>query len=109
MHILFVAFKYDYGRAEQGHSFEHNNFFDCLHNMGHDITYFDVGSLLSKYGRAQMNQRLLDVVKAEQPDLMFAVLFRDELDPEVIQTISDGGRTCTLNWFCDDHWRFDNY
>lgn len=109
MRILYVAMKYDYGKPEQGYSFEHYNFFDSLLHMGHDITYFDFMSLMQRDGRRQMNERLLETVKTEKPDVMFTVLFSYELDKKVISRISEKTDTKTVNWFCDDHWRFDNY
>jgi spore maturation protein CgeB len=108
MRILYVALKYDYGRPEQGHSFEHYNFYHSLLHMGHDIVYFDV-TLMQEHGRDWMNRRMLEMVKSEKPDLMFTVLFTDELDPAVVREISENTDTVTLNWFCDDHWRFDDY
>jgi len=107
--ILYVAMRYDYGRPEQGRSFEHCNFFDSLHNMGIDVIYFDFPTLLDRYGREGMNARLLDVVRAERPDVMFTVLFRQELDKKTVRAISEETETATVNWFCDDHWRFDDY
>jgi spore maturation protein CgeB len=74
MRILYAAMKYDYGRPEQGFGFEHYNFYDSLREMGHDIVYFDYMTLLQRYGRRQMNQRLLEVGQAEKPDLMIANL-----------------------------------
>jgi len=107
MRILYTAMKYDYGRPEQGFGFEHYNFYDSLREMGHDIVYFDYMSLLQRYGRERMNQRLLEVGRLEKPDLMIAILFKDELDPLVLHKLK--ARMPTVNWFCDDHWRFDNY
>lgn len=109
MNILYVAPKYDYGDPARGHSFEHYNFFDSLHNMGHNILYFDFPTLLREHGRAAMNRRLLEVVTLDLPDLMFTVLAKDELDEGTVQQISDACKTATLNWFCDDHWRFENF
>ena len=109
MQILYVATKYDYGKPDQGFSFEHCNFFDALRCLGFDILYFDYMSLLRKHGRTGMNQRLREVVDAEKPGLMFTVLATDELDQNVIREISSNTDTVTLNWFCDDHWRFDDY
>ena len=48
--ILHVALKYDYGLRERGLSFEHNNFYHALVNMGHDVLYFDIGEFHKKYG-----------------------------------------------------------
>lgn len=109
MRILYLALKYDYGQPERGYSFEHYNFYDSLRHMGVDLLYFDFMSLLRKYGKAGMNRRLWEVVKAEQPDLLFSVLFQDELDPRVLRKITVETATVTVNWFCDDHWRFENF
>ncbi len=109
MKVLYLSMKYDYGKPEQGYSFEHYNFYNSLLNMGYDIIYFDFLTLLQEHGREWMNRRLLEVAKSEKPDLMFTVLFTDELDPVVVQEISENANTVTLNWFCDDHWRFDNF
>jgi spore maturation protein CgeB len=40
---------------------------------------------------------------------MFTVLFKDELDPAIVSQISAELPTTTLNWFCDDHWRFESF
>ena len=109
MRILYLASKFDYGKPERGPSFEHCNLFDTLHRLGHDILYFDPLQLLQRLGRAAMNRRLLEVVRAQAPDLLFAVLYRNELQKRAIRAISDAGQTTTLNWFCDDQWRFENY
>ncbi|MBN1853840.1 MAG: glycosyltransferase [Pirellulales bacterium] len=109
MRILYVAMRYDYGRPEQGDSFEHGNFYDSLRNLGHEIIYFDFMSLQEQLGRPAMNRRLLEIARSERPDLMFCVLFRDELDRDTIRQISEIPETTTLNWFCDDHWRFDHF
>jgi len=109
MRILYVALKYDYGKLEQGYSFEHHNFYHSLLHMGHDILYFDFMTLMQEHGRESMNRRLLEVAKEERPDLLFAILFREELDKAILREISGATDTLTLNWFCDDHWRFDTF
>lgn len=109
MKILYVALKHDYGEVERGLSFEHHNFYESLHFMGHDILYFDFMGLLEKRSRDWMNRRLLEVVKSEEPDLMFSVLFKDEIDKNVIEKVSRDTGTTTVNWFCDDHWRFEDF
>ncbi|MDB4875818.1 MAG: hypothetical protein JWM41_2264 [Gemmatimonadetes bacterium] len=108
MRILYVAQKYDYGDPARGFSFEHWNFHHSLLNSGHDILYFDFGTLLRRHGRATMNQRLADAAMAEKPDLAFFVLTGEELDRAVVRSISDAG-IVTANWFCDDHWRFESF
>jgi spore maturation protein CgeB len=109
MLILYCGMKYDYGKPAQGYSFEHYNFYDSLVNMGHDVLYFDFMTLMQEHGKGWMNRRLLEVVRSEKPALMFTVLFTDEIEKETVRAISDSGDTATLNWFCDDHWRFESY
>ena len=109
MRILHAASKWDYGRRDQGYSFEHQTFYEALVGMGHEITYFDFPSLSRELGRDAMNRRLWETVIAEQPDLLFCVLMEEELDRELLRRISDETTTVTLNWFCDDHWRFHQF
>lgn len=107
MKIVYVAMKYDYGDPARGLSFEHTNFYETLINMGHNIIYFDFMSIFKEKGKEQMNQQLLDLVQKEKPNLVFFCLFTDEFKKETIRQI--GQIAPTFNWFCDDHWRFDNY
>lgn len=109
MNILYVGMKYDYGEPNRGLSFEHYNLFDPLLKMGHNLLYFDFDTLIKQNGRAWINRRIDEIVKAEKPDLTFFVLFESEFDMRTIRKISDSGLTTTLNWFCDDHWRFDAF
>lgn len=106
MRILFVAPLYDYGIRSRGYGFEYYNFFESLVAMGHDVRYFDVHAYAA--GDAATSA-LVTAVENTRPDLLFACLFRDELDPAGVRQISDSGVTVTFNWFCDDHWRFDTF
>lgn len=109
MKILYVAPKYDYGRRERGFSYEHYNFYDSLVKMGHDVTYFDSLTLLSRYGRKESSRRLCELVRADEPDLLFAVIFADELEQRAVRSITEESETVTMNWFTDDHWRFESF
>lgn len=109
MRILYAAAKYDYGDSSRGLSFEHCNFYDTLEHLGHDITYFDTLTEVLQHSKSSAGRRLLDIVKQEKPDLLFCSIMRDELDIGVVQYISNHTDTTTFNWFCDDHWRFDNF
>jgi len=109
MRILFVAPRYDSGRPERGPSFEHCNFHEALAGMGHELAYFDYPAIAAEMGEVRMNLRLEELVHAEKPDLMFTVMSKGLFDPSTVRRISDRGDTVTLNWFCDDHWRFDGF
>ena len=109
MRILYVAHKYDYGHPERGPSFEHYNFYESLHALGHDIDYFDLGSMLHTHGRDAMNEMLVERVRRTSPDFLFCCLTEDELDPDVVSSVTSETDTVTFNWFCDDHWRFEDF
>ena len=109
MRILFVALKYDYGIPERGLSFEYYNFFDALVAMGHDVDFFDFGTLYRALGSEAMSKRLFSHVEETRPDLMFTFLFADEFDHRILSDITRSERTVTFNWFADDHWRFERF
>lgn len=108
MKILFVAMKYDYGDPSRGLGIEHHVFYETFKKMGHKIIYFDFMQELKKIGKKAMNKKLLKVVDKQSPDLLFSVLYQDQLEKQTINQISKT-KTITLNWFCDDTWRFDNF
>lgn len=107
--ILYVAMKYDYGVPERGLSFEHCNFFETLARLGCDIVTFDFLSLLQRHGKYRMNDRLREVVEEEKPDILFSCLYKNEIDKETMRRITEESDTVTVNWFCDDHWRFEKF
>lgn len=109
MRILYAAAKHDYGFPERGLSFEHYNFYEFFRRSGHDLVYFDSVGSYKEYGRDASDRRLLELVGTTRPDLFFSVLFTDELNPQVVREISEQTDTLTLNWFCDDHWRFETF
>lgn len=109
MKILYVAAKHDYGEPSRGFSFQHYNFFDTLLHMGNEIVYFDFIQNMKKFGKKQMNMFLLETFKKESPDLVFFFLSEFELDKKIISQVSRSNNSVTLNWFADDHWRFENY
>ena len=109
MKILYVATKFDYGEPTQGPSYEHENFYDCLSHLGHDVLYFDSLASQRQLGRRRSSRRLCQIAAAERPQLMFSVLVNDELEWDAVRRISDMDDVTTCNWFCDDHWRFETF
>lgn len=107
--ILYSALVYDYGIKRRGLSFEENNFFHSLCAKGYPIIKYDLAQAAKELGKRKANQLLYEIVIRANPDLLFMVLFEDEADFETVKLISQTTSTPTLNWFCDDHWRFDTY
>ncbi len=111
MKILFVALKHDTGKPERGLSVEYYNFYDTLAKMDngrHKVLYFAFDEIMRESGHKAMNQKLLETVSSEKPDLCFFYLFRNEILPQTVKQITNMGIK-TFNWFADDHWRFDNF
>jgi len=108
--VLFVGLKHDYGVSERGYSFEYTNFFNTLAHMENvDVTLFPFDEIMHKHGREGMNKQLLETVNTVEPDICFFFLFTDEIKKQTIQAITDRGDTITINWFADDHWRFEEF
>lgn len=109
LRILFLAHKDDYGNATRGLSIEENYFFHSLYEMGYELIRFDFAEIMREYGRKRMNEMLMETVYRYAPDLLFSILFKKEVEPDTIRKISSQGRTVTMNWFCDDLWRFEEF
>lgn len=107
--IFFVQSKYDYGDKTRGLSFEENNFLHSLIHDGYDVIAFDPLSTMKKWGKKVMNRILLESVYRWNPDIVFFVLFKDEIEFDTLVEIRDKMGIKTLNWFCDDHWRFNDF
>lgn len=108
--VLYIGLKFDYGYPNRGYSFEHLNFFDTLRRMSWcQVTFFPFDEIMREVGRDGMNDRLQKVVEEQKPQVCFFVLFTDEIKKETIRHITEKSGAITVNWFGDDHWRFDTF
>jgi spore maturation protein CgeB len=108
MRILWVATEYEYGNPDLGLSFEEMNFRRALDGMGHDVTAFDFLAREREVGRRAMNRELLEVSDDPGFDLVFFFLYEEQIALQTIEHITARG-VPTLNWFADDHWRFEGF
>jgi spore maturation protein CgeB len=106
--ILWVATAYEYGDPELGPSFEEMNFRSALEGMGHDTVAFDFLARERASDRDAMNAELERVAADVRPDLAFFFLHEDQISPRTIERIGARG-VPTLNWFADDHWRYERF
>lgn len=109
MHILYVAMRYDYGDPSRGLSFEETNFRRSLEGMGHRLTPVDFMERAARDGVARMRQDLIELAAETKPELAFFFLFTDQLDRQTIEAVGKQGGCPTVNWFADDHWRFEDF
>ena len=75
--VLFVAFKYEYGRPEWGPAgIEYRDFLGTLEKMPNvSVAFFPVDETMAKVGREVMNKKLIAMVLEQKPDLLFTLLF----------------------------------
>jgi len=111
--ILYLGMLYDYGEPSRGNSFEHDNFFPSLSEWQRtkQLVHFDFVALAREHGVPEMSRMLLDVVYKEEPDALFSIFYNDQFDPrkETLLRISEKTPAVTIGWFCDSHWRYDNF
>lgn len=105
--ILYVAMEHDYGDPARGPSFERTNFRSALEGMGHELIGFDFMERAKRDGKRTMRRDLIAAAAEVRPDLAFFFLFGEEIDTSTIEAVGREGRAPTVNWFADDHWRFD--
>lgn len=107
MKVVYVGMRYDYGDPRRGDCYEYRNFLPSLRNMeGVQVDHFPYDEILRSDGRRKMNQRL-QALAGRKPDLFFFVLYSDEILPETIDWLTRHSGAITVNWFGDDHWRFE--
>lgn len=101
MKVLAVILADDYGKPEQGPSYEAYHFAPALEKVFGEVEVFDFGPYLELQHTLQAKVK----AKAEEydPDLIFFVLYEDQFLPETLEFLKNRWRT--MNWFCDDQWR----
>jgi spore maturation protein CgeB len=108
MRILYVGSRWEYGDPSLGLSFEEMNFRSALEGMGNEVVAFDFAARLREAGRDAMNDELVKAAAGGDFDLVFLFMLDEEIEVSAIERIGAAG-TPTLNWFADDHWRFEGF
>lgn len=110
MRILFSAMQWDYGNRAAGFSFEYVNFFETLDRMeGVDVGFFDFMDAYQAGGHDAVRSGMKAAIEDFRPDLLFTVLFEEEVPADLLAELRDRADVLTYNWFCDDHWRFESF
>jgi spore maturation protein CgeB len=107
MKILYAGVRFDNYDPKRRHSFEYQNFYLTLKSMAGVTVIEHPFDRIVDVGVARYNEELLEIVERERPDLFFAFMYTDELDPETLLKIKE--KTKSVAWFADDYWRFFNY
>ncbi len=93
------------GLSDKDKSYEYHNFFKPLEAIGCNVIGFDFPEQMRLLGREGMNQKLLEVIRCEQPDIVLFTPRTDQFIPEIIDEI--GKHTITIGYLFDDMWRIE--
>jgi spore maturation protein CgeB len=103
--LLAVILKHEYGDPARGDSYERVYFYGALSRMFAEARLFDFGPYLRRPEALQRD--LLRETEAFSPDVIFFTLFEEQFAPATLDRLRE--RALTLNWFCDDQWRFRDF
>ena len=105
MKVLFVGFKYDYGLKRRGESLELRAFYPAISINSTECHSFWLEDHGFPDDINSLQESVLNFADSICPDLIFFVLMKDEIKAKTILNLTSKYKT--LNWFCDDQWRFE--
>lgn len=105
MRIVPVFLRYDYGIKSRGDSLEYQGFYPALKEISAEVHPFWFDEYLDKKGELQ--RRVIEFVDSINPDVVFFILMKDEFSFETLDYLKS--KYTTINWFCDDQWRFESF
>lgn len=105
MKIVLVFLRYDYGIKSRGDSLEYNGFYQALKQITDKVYPFWFDEYISK--KDELQKRVIEFIDRVEPDVVFFILMKDEFTFETLDYLKS--KYVTINWFCDDPWRFENF
>ena len=104
MKILYVGLLYNYGKPEEGFSYEHMNIEAGLHDCA-KRGMFEVVSSHPDDMKLHVEQLFL----SDKFDAIFHVAFNESLDlPEGVAKLALKQDIPVIQWDCDSSWRFEH-
>ena len=103
--IVPVFLRYGYGIKARGDSLEYKGFYSALKQITNEVYPFWFDKYLDK--KEELQKEVIKFVDDIKPDVLFFVLCRDEFEFTTLDYLKS--RYTTINWFCDDNWRFDMF
>jgi len=106
MKVLTPFMKYDYGNPLRGESLEKQAFIPALESIAEVRTFWleDHGYPSNIEG---LQQAIIKEAECFNPDIIFFILIKDEISQATIKYLRQ--HWITINWFCDDQWRFETF
>jgi len=103
MIITPILLRYDYGIKSRGDSLEYKGFYKAFKKITNNVYPFWYDSYLGKEEKLQ--KEVINFVNNIKPDIIFFILYKNEFRFATLDYLKD--KCITINWFCDDQWRFN--
>ncbi|MBA7511063.1 Spore protein YkvP [subsurface metagenome] len=107
MKIVPVFLRYDYGIKSRGDSLEYKGFYSALKQITSEVYPFWYDEYKTKNKKEELQKRVVKFIDDINPDIVFFILMKDEFSFETFDYLKS--KYITINWFCDDQWRFENF
>jgi len=105
MKIVPIFLRYDYGIKSRGDSLEYKGFYAALKQLTDEVYPFWYDNYLTN--KDELQQQIIKFVDDVNPTIVFFILMKDEISFKTLDYLKD--KYTTINWFCDDQWRFENF
>lgn len=109
MKVMYVGLLYNYGKKEEGYSYEHHNleagFRECQRDgMFEEVIY------LHPDATTEFQKSAMELIIEEEVDAIFHVAFDSNLDfPAKAAEMALKKGIPVIQWDCDASWRFTNF
>jgi spore maturation protein CgeB len=102
--ILYIAFKYEYGKQENGTALNYKAWFENFEKLGYEIE----GIFFEDFSHEDLQKNILQKTKEIKPDLVFFILQKEQVEIATLEELQKE-QFFTVCFFGDDQWRFDNW
>jgi len=107
LRIVVAFLKYDYGIKERGYSGEEQIWLPALTKVADEVVPFWLEENGFPNNNSLLQKNLINFVEEIKPDIVFFMLMNDEITLDTLDILKQ--KTTTINWFWDDHWRFESF
>lgn len=102
--ILYIAFKYEYGKKENGLALNYKAWYESFLALGYEVeTIF-----YEEYTKEALQKKILDFSIINDPDMIFFILQSDHIETSTLIKLKEK-KYFTVNFFGDDQWRFESF
>jgi len=109
MKILCVFGKHNYGDPSRGEGYEYANFIPALKGLGHEVSFFESLNRNCYEDFLDLNQKFLNAVQVQQPDIIFSALLGYEIWLDTLESVREKSKALLINWGTDDSWKYDQF